>query len=589
MDNGYINTQVNNEVAKYALIWPQELKPSAKTMYPYSAEREYARMMRAETKVMKQILMEYIPRILDEYERTMGANYRYDDIYDFNDSVTKIFQAMYNRMVKSLSLRKMLKDLKKIANLTGSRNIREWKKIVRDNLGIDLAEDVFKGDIYQKLLKEWTKQNVELIKTVPKDTLGQLEAVVLEGYKNGLTSKKLRDLILESYNVSVSRAEFWARDQVAKLNADITEEQHRAAGVTKYRWSTSKDQRVRDCHRFLEGKIFSYDNPPEQWYVTKSRGIVHTGMHANPGKFYNCRCVAYPVFEKDSPLLHKDSRLDSLDDYDDYAAEDSRYCWDSVNLDDRWITVNGTHVQIDKEGNIQKGPRELKKKPGAWGRGFPKVLVHTTTSKMKSSPDYNAAKHGDYQAAKRLVRDLCKADRLDMLAKAYPDAVVVPVMASTDGANQIPKAYADLLGEHGMKVSDSVKISKKATHTGKSELERLLTHNEYTGKVEKGRKYVIVDDVVTNGGTVNGLRQYIEDRGGKVAAISTLTSGKGSTQIAPTKETIKAVYDKHGEERVSKFLQSIGLKGSVEAMTNREANYIRSMSPGTVDRLTKQM
>ena len=302
MEVGYINEQVNNELAKYELPDVSEFDPNAKTIYPISAEREYVRLMRAEMRIFKDILMEYIPRILETYERTNGGGFREDSIFDFNDAMNKMFGTMFRKFFGAISRRKVMKQLEKIASITGRRCINEWRKLVRKAIGIDLANDVFMGQEYQTDLKNWAKQNVDLIVTVPKDTLSQLEAVVLDGYKNGLTVKELRDQILKSYNVSEARAEFWARDQVGKLNAEITEKQHKAAGVTKYRWCSSHDERVRDCHRYLDGKVFSYDNPPEQWYVTKSRGIVHTGMHANPGEFYQCRCIAYPIFDDDERL-----------------------------------------------------------------------------------------------------------------------------------------------------------------------------------------------------------------------------------------------------------------------------------------------
>ena len=588
MDVGNINTLIENEIAKYELPDVSEFEPTAKSMYPMSAEREYVRLMRHEMKLFKEVLKEYIPRILDEYKRTSANNFREDDIFDFSQKMQKMFGTIYRKMLGRLGRRRFMKELEKVAAISGKRAINEWRKLVKKAIGVDLTNDAFMGETYKKQLKDWTQNNVNMIVTVPKDTLGQLEAVVLDGYKNGLTVDELRDVILHEYNVSESRAELWARDQVAKLNAAVTQEQHKAAGVTKYRWVSSHDERVRDCHRFLDGKVFSYDNPPEQWYVTKSRGIVHTGKYANPGEFFQCRCVAYPVFDDDkwNRFLNNDSRMDSvdgLDDYDDLYVDSEEYYWSPVNFDNKWITIKGTHVEIDDDGVIQKGPESIKSFKGNWTSGFPKVMVHTTTSKMKKAAGYEAAKHGNYDAAVNLVGELCKEDRIRRLVETYPDAIVVPVISDKAGANQIPKAYADLLGKHGMMVSDSIKVSKKAPHTGKSELERLLSRNTYSGKVESGKQYLIVDDVVTNGGTINSLRHYIESHGGKVVAVSTLTSGKGSTQISSTKDTIKRVLDKHGEKRINAFLRSIGIGYGIRSLTNREANYIGSLSSKTID------
>ena len=593
MYEGNINTQIENEIAKFELPDVSGFDPNAKTMYPITAEREYVRLMRGEMKQFKEVLLEYLPRIIEEYKKASDTGYREDDIFDFSQKMQKMFGTIYRKMLGKLGRRRFIKQLEKVAAISGKRAINEWRKLVKKSIGIDLTSDAFMGETYQKQLKDWTKNNVNLIVTVPRDTLGQLEAVVLDGYKNGLTVAELRDVILSEYNVSEKRAEFWARDQVSKLNAEITQEQHKAAGVTKYRWCSSHDERVRECHAFYDGKIFSYNNPPEQWYVTKSRGIVHTGKYANPGEFYNCRCIAYPVFDDDryDRLLNQDSRFDShdsLDDYDDIYADSDEYKWESVNLDDKWITINGTHVEIDGNGRIKKGPDGLKRRKGSWQDGFPKVLIHTITSKMKKNENYAAAKRGDYESAKRLVRDLCKEDRLKTLAESYPDAIVVPVVSKDKGTNQIPKAYADLLGEQGLCVSDDVKIVKKGNHTGKSEFERLISENKYSGKVEPGKNYIIVDDVVTNGGTVNSLRRYIEKHGGKVVAVSTLTSGKGSTQISPTKESLDKVYAKHGSKRINAFLKAIGIGDNIESMTNREVNYIRNMNSKTLDTIIKE-
>ena len=103
--------------------------------------------------------------------------------------------------------------------------------------------------------------------------------------------------IQKEYSLTLRKAQLLARDQVSSLNAQISKMQQQDAGCTKYRWSTSKDSRVRDCHRALEGKIFNWDDPPEMWYETKSRGRVSTGRRCNPGEDYCCRCVAIPVFD----------------------------------------------------------------------------------------------------------------------------------------------------------------------------------------------------------------------------------------------------------------------------------------------------
>ena len=51
--------------------------------------------------------------------------------------------------------------------------------------------------------------------------------------------------------------------------------------TTHYIWHTSGDDKVRPSHAVNNGRIFSWDNPPE------------TG---HPGEDYNCRCSAEPYY-----------------------------------------------------------------------------------------------------------------------------------------------------------------------------------------------------------------------------------------------------------------------------------------------------
>lgn len=131
--------------------------------------------------------------------------------------------------------------------------------------------------------KAWVKANVELIKSIDVKFFDDVKKIVGEGFEQGRSTRDIRKSIQEKFQVSRSRAKFIARDQIAKLNGDITKARQTAAGVTRYRWSTSGDDRVRDTHRAHNGKIFFWDKPP-----------ADTG---HPGQDFQCRCIAEPVFD----------------------------------------------------------------------------------------------------------------------------------------------------------------------------------------------------------------------------------------------------------------------------------------------------
>lgn len=136
-----------------------------------------------------------------------------------------------------------------------------------------------------KAIDEAREANISLITEASEDYLEQISDVVAEAYEDGWRVERLMDEIIKRGGVSESRAELIARDQTLKLNAGVTRIRMQNAGIERYEWSTSLDDRVRPEHEDLEGLEFSWDDPPEP---------------GNPGEDYQCRCVAVPILPDDS-------------------------------------------------------------------------------------------------------------------------------------------------------------------------------------------------------------------------------------------------------------------------------------------------
>jgi SPP1 gp7 family putative phage head morphogenesis protein len=141
-------------------------------------------------------------------------------------------------------------------------------------------------------------ENVELIKSIPERLLDDVDRVVEEAWSKGSRVEVLRKQLQERFDVSKSRADLIARDQVLKLNSQITRTRQTNAGISEYVWTTSHDERVRgnpdgkypdsdSDHYSLDGTRQRWDAPP----VTNSK----TGATNHPGEDFQCRCVAVPV------------------------------------------------------------------------------------------------------------------------------------------------------------------------------------------------------------------------------------------------------------------------------------------------------
>lgn len=231
--------------------------------------------------------------------RNDDAQVRLDDFNVMELRVRQIIQKIRQDLEKAVDEFGLDKKLEKIAKLTQNSSLKEWQRAVKNTLGIDITKDYYKGELYDQALQRWTAENISKIKTMPGQSLADLEQIILNGYKQGKTITEIQKEIQSEYNTSKHQAEMLARDQVSSLNAEITKMQQTDAGVKKYKWSSSKDGRVRDSHRSFDGKVFSWDDPPEGWYMTKSRGKVMTGRKCNPGEDFCCRCVPIPVFDYD--------------------------------------------------------------------------------------------------------------------------------------------------------------------------------------------------------------------------------------------------------------------------------------------------
>lgn len=272
--------------------------------YPQHLERDYTRITNAYMRLLSSTIAKYTPEIkalLAEYQRDApDGNVRTDandkgNWQEFSRMLRRVLERAEADLEKKTANFDLIRKLNDLENRAHKYSIREWKRVVRQTLGINIFDDYYDGKFFRENTRQWVLQNVDLITTIPKETLKRMYNVISGGQYAGKTAAEIGRQIQASYNVSKSHARFIARDQMAKLNAQITQRQQTDAGITEYVWRTVGDGRVRESHRHLNGKRFKYSDPP----------IVDpkTGRRANPGEDYQCRCVALPVFDIDGLTL----------------------------------------------------------------------------------------------------------------------------------------------------------------------------------------------------------------------------------------------------------------------------------------------
>ena len=161
-----------------------------------------------------------------------------------------------------------------------------------------------------------------------------------------------------------------------------------------------------------------------------------------------------------------------------------------------------------------------------WGDSFPAVINHTSASIARQHPDFHAAKHGDYDAALRLIDDLVKDDRIVDIAERYPNAhVIYNHRMQGDGINMIPAAYAAKFSAAGMTVEHDIIAVTNVSHTNASDISRLSKRMRFEGKVSKGTDYILLDDFITSGAELRDMRDFVQSQGGNVVMMTTFGHG----------------------------------------------------------------
>jgi len=159
-------------------------------------------------------------------------------------------------------------------------------------VGADLTPERRK-DILREYTKNFQLSINDFLNKEIVDLRKKVESSTFAGVRYDVLAKDIK----KSYGVSVNKAAFLARQETRLLQTTYEQSQYKQAGINEYIWrcvhnpkDTSPKQHtpgnVRYYHGLNDGKTFSWDDPP----------IVDAqGRRENPGRDYNCRCVAIPI------------------------------------------------------------------------------------------------------------------------------------------------------------------------------------------------------------------------------------------------------------------------------------------------------
>jgi SPP1 gp7 family putative phage head morphogenesis protein len=181
------------------------------------------------------------------------------------------------------------------------QTLQKWAKATAERMVQDVSrrDEKFWYDqskLVGKLLKEEIKsaptgiaarqrtmEAAALITSLPLEAAQRIEQYAVEYMTRGIRASELAKRVMATGEVTKSRANLIARTETSRTAGLLQEVRAKSVGSTGYIWRTSMDIDVRDRHRKLEGKFFTWDKPPI---------AGENGERAHPGGIYNCRCYA---------------------------------------------------------------------------------------------------------------------------------------------------------------------------------------------------------------------------------------------------------------------------------------------------------
>ncbi len=129
-----------------------------------------------------------------------------------------------------------------------------------------------------ELLDLFIDEHQKLIKSVQREHLDKISLAIKRGLREGRLQKDISKEIRQVTDISKRRAQLIARNAPLQYSGALTKHHQMSSGIKKYRWQTSRDERVRDSHGDRNDKVYSWDGP---------------GPH--PRSEVNCRCDAVPL------------------------------------------------------------------------------------------------------------------------------------------------------------------------------------------------------------------------------------------------------------------------------------------------------
>lgn len=281
----------------------KRLKKAPKWLEPLTAERSYTFSLFLYTyQIRKAITDNIIPKLPKWLElSTMTYPDPIDPIKndDIIDDVLADLDSTLNFIEEILigpetrAIQAAERTGLEVAEFNGNQN----ERIVESVLGVDIFQE---EPWLETQLELFANQNAQLIQNMTENEIERVSGIVQRGLQEGSSLQSVTENIENSFGITRRHARLIARDQTTKLNASLTKLRQQDLGITRYRWVTAGDERVRQSHRVLDDKICRWDDPTVYLDEVSGKWLKRStigGTNVHVGSDVNCRCQSFGIIE----------------------------------------------------------------------------------------------------------------------------------------------------------------------------------------------------------------------------------------------------------------------------------------------------
>ena len=325
----------------------------SKRAYPHGIEMKYFRQLKSYFKPLTDYVNNYISENLEPLLHGDSTEVRFDTIpgnsfrkmiYSLEDWLS-VYMPDISELPSDSNNNVIFVGLGKTADETMEFSEKEFKRIIEKGIHVNLPVS---APWWDDMKKSWAEDNYTLITSNAKNYVSKINTLTEQAIVNGLSPMKLKEEIKKATeSLSDKHCKLLARDQMGKLNGQITEAQMTEVGLDMYVWSTAYDDRVRNSHAVMEGLLCRWDDASVCSYDNGKTWVPRPAdaVDLHPGQDIQCRCVALAFYPE---LVSEMEGIPISEVISEDMIENNAYQLDILNKD--FVPVDW---RVDKSEQIQ--------------------------------------------------------------------------------------------------------------------------------------------------------------------------------------------------------------------------------------------